>query len=81
MARRQQTGQPRDSDQCEVAELGTSKLYTFHTHPHGKATPSGLDKQTSIRMGNKLMCIGLAPSGKIICYDTTGRKVVGSFSP
>lgn len=76
MATRQRTGFPRDTDKCENVELGMLNLWSFHTHPHGKPTPSGMDIKTTKQMGHKVMCIGLAPTGEIVCYDTTGKKVV-----
>ncbi len=68
-----------DTDKCENADLSIRDYYTFHTHPHGKITPSGMDIQTSERLGKKLMCIGLAPSGKIVCYDTSGRRIIAEY--
>ena len=79
MKNRERTGNPKDTDECENAELSQMNFWTFHTHPHGKSTPSGLDIQTSKRLGKKLMCIGLAPSGKIVCYDTIGKKIIKTF--
>jgi proteasome lid subunit RPN8/RPN11 len=79
MMNRERTGKPNDSDDCENAELSIQNYWTFHTHPHGKTTPSGLDIQTSKRLGKKLMCIGLAPNGKIVCYDTVGKRIIREF--
>ena len=76
MRNRELTGSPKDTDLCENVELGTDKLWSFHTHPHGKPTPSGMDIETTERMGHKTMCIGLAPTGEIVCYDPSGRKIL-----
>lgn len=76
MANRDRTGYPNDTDKCENAKLSILDDYTFHTHPHGKTIPSGLDIATSKRLGKKLMCIGLAPTGEIICYDTLGKRII-----
>lgn len=76
MANRRRTGNPKDSDLCENVELGTMNMWSFHTHPHGRPTPSGMDIATTKKMGHKVMCIGLAPTGEIVCYDTSGKKVV-----
>lgn len=76
MARRDATGFPKDTDKCEGVELSRLNLWSFHTHPHGKTTPSELDIQTNTKMNKSLMCIGLAPTGEIVCYDTIGKKVI-----
>ena len=68
-----------DTDLCEPSIVSESNYYTFHTHPHDKPTPSGLDIQTSERLGKKLLCIGLPNEKKIICYDTSGQTVVGEW--
>lgn len=79
MIERERTNQNFDTDLCENAELSQMNFWTFHTHPHGKTTPSGLDIQTSKRLGKKLMCIGLAPTGEIVCYDTLGKRIIKHF--
>lgn len=79
MSKRSLYGESFDTDKCENAELSQMNYWTFHTHPHGKINPSGLDKETSGRLGKKLMCIGLAPTGQIVCYDTLGKKILAKF--
>jgi len=76
MAKRARTGNPSDSDDCEVISLSEKKLFTFHTHPHGKLTPSGLDIQTQERSGRAAMCIGMAPTGEVVCYDMHGKRIL-----
>lgn len=81
MQRRNLFGQSFDTDLCENAELSQMNYWTFHTHPHGKITPSGVDIATSKRLGKKLLCIGLAPNGEIVCYDTVGKRMLWRGKP
>lgn len=81
MMKRAKNGDTFDTDLCENAELSQMNYWSFHTHPHGKTTPSGVDIATSRRLGKKLLCIGLAPSGKIVCYDTNGKKILWQGTP
>mgnify|MGYP001572498044 CR=1 FL=1 len=61
--------QPSDTNQAEVASIGHD--YTFHTHPRGTREPSEADIETTRNLRKELLCIGLVPQKKVICYDSS----------
>jgi hypothetical protein len=59
---------PSDTNIAEVASIGHD--YTFHTHPRGTLQPSDADIETTRNLRKELLCIGLVPQKKVICYDS-----------
>ena len=48
---------------------------SFHTHPHGVPRPSGVDLDTARRTGRPLMCIGMVPSKKTVCWQVNANSI------
>ena len=58
---------PSDTNMAEVASIGHN--YTFHTHPRGTLEPSEADIETTRNLKKELLCIGLVPQKKVLCYS------------
>ena len=70
-----------DDLKCETASLSARNLFTYHTHPNGVREPSDVDRKTTKEMNKDYLCIGMVPSGEVVCWHKSDGydKEVFSF--
>ena len=58
------------TEKCDnhTEQIMLFKEGSFHTHPHGIPYPSKTDLETARKINRPMMCIGLVPQRKTVCF-------------